>query len=217
MNLTQTLQKLWAPHCQLCRFENKAPGKLLCAGCLCYMPIRDFKEAQIHSVSVPAFAAASYAYPIDQLLHSYKYHNQVQLADLLGELIATLPRPRAGTLLVPMPSSTARIKERGFDHMDLIAQKLANRWGLGVWRGLKRTGHAPKQKTLSRSERYANVANQLTSRPPPLNHTLLILDDVSTTGATLNAAVRSLQGHFAKPADLRVFAYVLAHEFKHSD
>ena len=217
MNLTRTLKQLWAPHCQLCRYQNKMAGKLLCAGCLSDMPLRNFDEAQIHSVGVPAFAAASYAYPIDQLLHSYKYHHQVQLAELLSELIATLPKPRAGTLIAPMPSSNARIKERGFDHMDLIAQKLAHRWGLSVWRGLKRSGHAPKQKTLSRAERVANVVNQISSRPPPLGHPILLLDDVSTTGATLNAAVRSLQGHFAKPSDARVFAYVLAHEFKHAD
>ena len=215
MTLTEYAKKLWSPHCQLCRFEPRLPHRTLCAGCLSDMPLKEAEASQIHAVSVPAFAAADYAYPVDQLLHCYKYHNQVQLAGLLSELMLVLPKPRAGTLLVPMPSSSLRVKERGFDHMDLIAKHLAQHWKLSVWRGLKREGAAPKQKTLSRSERYANVAHQISARPPPLNHPLLLLDDVSTTGATLNAAVRALHGHFTNAQDLSLSAYVLAHEFKH--
>lgn len=122
------------------------------------------------------------------------------LADYLREEIASLrafsPRP---ILLVPMPLHVSRIRERGFNQMQKVLAYLPKEFKDGTFsrtsdNALKRIKATPQQARLSREARLKNVADAFAVGSPGLRDVHVILvDDVTTTGATLVSAGRPLQ------------------------
>lgn len=181
----------------------------ICQGCFNDLPLSGNAGTNLALTAMPhTLAACQYAFPINELIIAYKYEGKLALLPLLAELILTLPRPHPKTLLVPMPSSSARLKSRGYDHIHLLTKRLAKTWKLPLWQGVKRQGDAPQQKGLSRDQRLKNIQGQFKLiHQPPTGHRLLIIDDVCTTGSTITALTECLA-----QTRLHVSAYVLAHK-----
>jgi len=150
---------------------------------------------------------------IRQAIHQLKYRNlraQVMiLAKLLQDYLATNPIP--GEVLVSVPLHRKRLRERGYNQSSLLAKELGKLTGLPVVDGcLIRQRHAPAQaRTLTVVERRSNVTNAFTH----LDHRLrdkqvLLIDDVSTSGATLDACATALKAAGATS----VWGLVLARE-----
>jgi len=133
-----------------------------------------------------------------QAIYQLKYRNlralTVPLAQLLHDYLVTNPLP--GEALVPVPLHHKRLRERGYNQSSLLAHELGKRFNLPVVDNcLIRLRHAPPQaRTSTVQERRSNVAAAFTCRDHRLqDKQVLLIDDVSTSGATLDACAVALK------------------------
>jgi ComF family protein len=122
-------------------------------------------------------------------------------ADRLWETVKRDGKAFAADIVVPVPLHRQRERERGYNQADLVARPLARRLGL-PYRAvlLVRTRPRPDKQVLSLSERWESVRGAFATRPGSQvdNLRVLLVDDVMTTGATLDACARALRKAGAK-------------------
>jgi len=158
----------------------------------------------------------SYDYPlIRELIHLLKYSRVQLVAPVLAEILSEyfvrfqiIFPPQA--IIIPIPLSRARTRIRGFNQSELIGRLLAEKLGLVLDSAiLVKVRNTPPQTELSRSERLLNArgAMKVISPEKVKNATLILLDDVKTTGATLDEAASLLKEAGAK----RIWAVTVAH------
>lgn len=126
----------------------------------------------------------------------------LSLGRLLAQRIRDLGIPAgAEVIVVPIPTTWRRRVSRGIDHAGVIAQGVASELKLPLVRALRRR-HRPSQRAVPLSERASNVAKAFTCPRPDLlaGKTILLIDDVMTTGATMRAAARALRDPRRKPS-----------------
>ncbi len=98
-----------------------------------------------------------------------------------------------------IPTGKKNIKKRGYDHMELIAAEFSKVSGLEVVQGVTRTREDVDQAVVESKSRYKNVRESFACRSLCYeNKTVLLLDDVITTGATFSACIRAAQSSFPK-------------------
>ena len=127
-----------------------------------------------------------------------KYRNLRALAEPLAQLLGGYlqERPVPGEVLVPVPLHAKRWRERGYNQSQLLARELGKLTGLSVVSdSLVRPGLAtPQARTASVRERMLNVADAFACRDERLkDRRVLLIDDVATSGATLEAAADALK------------------------
>jgi predicted amidophosphoribosyltransferase len=162
-----------------------------------------------------------------EMVHDVKFDRWRRLGDDLGRLLGqsvgeALDRaaiPRSLVTVVPVPSSLRRRLTRGVDHALVIARGLAAHLNAPIAQPLRRL-HRPAQATLPRSDRLSNVSRAFRPRyllgSPLHGRTILLVDDVTTTRATLRAAALTLNECLKRPAanappqSTRIWACVLA-------
>ena len=133
------------------------------------------------------------------------------IATLMAQTFQAFNNPAelkaANYLVVPLPTATSRVRQRGFDHSSLLAKTLARRLGLEYCRGLGRLGQA-RQVGASRQIRLSQQTNDYFVRQPHRlkGRSILLIDDVITTGGSLIAATQSLRAAGAAHVDALVFA-----------
>ena len=140
---------------------------------------------------------ASFSGVARRALHRLKYAGDRRLAGPLGEAVARrwAVAGAGGTVIVPVPSSPDRARERGYDHADLHARAAGGRLGLPVVRMLERTRSTVAQFDLDRDARAGNVVGAFALRsaaPDPRSVWFVLVDDVMTTGSTLAACAAAL-------------------------
>jgi ComF family protein len=126
-----------------------------------------------------------------------KFERIEPLAAYFGERVASIARrdALAGDIVVPVPLHRARERERGFNQAELIAREVAKRLGLPFKPILlMRTKARPDKHILSNEERWRIVRGAFATRPGSQvdNKRVLLIDDVMTTGATLDACSKAL-------------------------
>ena len=155
--------------------------------------------------------AAIYEGVVRESVVALKYRQQRRLAEPLGDLLAAELRAamRQGIradLIIPVPLHTQRQRQRGFNQAELLARRCASRLGIPVAANLlMRQRETAPQVGLSLVERQTNIAGAFALAP---QHThkrlagrhLVLIDDVSTTGSTLDAAAEALRA--AHPASI---------------
>jgi ComF family protein len=184
-----------APACPVCALPT--PGGQVCGACLRRPPAFD-----------RTLAAFSYRFPLDRLLHAFKYSGNLALIEVMAKPLAQLaadhPKP---DLLMPMPLHPGRLKERGFNQSLEIAKPIS-RW-LDVpltADASRRTRDTPTQAGLKWKERRRNVRGAFACDLDLCGKKIAVLDDVMTTGATLNEISRVLKSQGA----IEVSAWVVA-------
>lgn len=143
-----------------------------------------------------AYSYGDYDGVLRKLIHLFKYERMRPLAAPLGRMMMrALPRDERFDALVPMPMHWRRLIARGYNQCDLLAREVSARSGLPVEPLLRRSRHTPVQAGLTSRERRLNVKNAFTVPDPARvdGRCLLLIDDVLTTGATLNAASGALK------------------------
>lgn len=157
----------------------------LCGGC-------DLALAGLDRVR----AALVYEYPVDAMIVASKFHARVDLARALGELLAEWlsPAPPACEFVLPVPLHPARLAWRGYNQACEIALPLSRRLGMPLDRGLcRRVRNTSAQSGLSARQRRANLRAAFVADRLPRGASVLLVDDVVTTGHTLSSLAKSLR------------------------
>lgn len=134
--------------------------------------------------------------PLRQAIHRFKYDGwhtlAAPLAALLVPTLVDIPRP---TRVIAVPSHPFRLSERGYDHAELLARQVAARLDIPLDTGtafrIRATAHQARQTTPT--ERRTNVAGAFLAQPLPPGTTVLLVDDVYTTGSTMQECARALR------------------------
>ena len=194
--------------CERCRAGLPRIGAPLCERCGAptAWPVARCAECSGRRL---AFGSARAAVPYDDavraLVREWKERGLRRLALLAADLVAgTVERPDGATL-VPVPADRDRSLKRGHEPATQLARELGRRWELPVERLLRRTRAGQRQRGLSQADRRANVrgafaaARQIQTR-------IVLIDDVYTTGSTVNAAASALRKGGARRVDVVTFA-----------
>ena len=206
--LSELVALVVPPACVACRETLPRAELWLCASCtraLPWMPARTCARCGLaaHRGGCPA-AGAAFARAWAPLAHdgvarelvaALKFRGALPVAALMAaHVAANLPESvRTGepAALVPVPSQAVRARRRGFDPAGVLAAALAPRLGLPVLRCLHRRDRAERQVGSNRLQRRRAGRLAIDLRAPPPGRVLLV-DDVHTTGATLDACARAL-------------------------
>jgi competence protein ComFC len=142
-------------------------------------------------------SAVAYEGPIEPVVRRFKYEGWRRLAGPLALLLAErlVVEGLAAHWVLPVPLHAGRLRQRGFNQADLLARELRRRLALGQPPGeLVRTRATPPQVGHDRVWRLENVRGAFTWHGPDLaGQALLVVDDVATTGATLEACAAALK------------------------
>lgn len=192
-----------------CRLCLGLATDALCPACVSDLPWLPVAERVKRRAYGEENAAFSYEFPLNSLIVSAKYHGNVGICRLLGNLVAeSLACPaRPIDYLVPVPMPKLRILRRGFNHADEIAQALSARWKVPLRTDvLGRHGWQPPQQGASRRDRKNKLGSAFIGRAEVAGCAVLLVDDVSTTGATLEACAHALRKAGASRVDALVVA-----------
>jgi len=190
------------PRCERCAIEVP-PGITSCGACL---------------TAPPPFAstltAVRYGYPWDRLITAFKFHAALDLTEALVDLLVqaqaarSSPRP---TLLLPVPLSRQRLRERGYNQAWELARRLGGRFDSAVDADLLlRIKDTPHQLALPPDRRAANVRSAFAVEPRRLRDVrgrhVTVVDDVMTSSATASEVARTLLSAGADRVDVWVVA-----------
>ncbi len=174
------------PYCRICGRFFSAPGTGLCLECGSRKWPFDLVRA-----------AAPYEGVLRSAVHRLKFGGKQVSADFLGGLMAEVLRRegayRGATIVVPVPLSTGRLRERGFNQAELLAGVVAEACGLELKQALVRVSDRPPQAQLHRLARRENIRGMFSLADGSIvGKALVLVDDVFTTGSTMSAAVEAL-------------------------
>jgi len=170
--------------CPVC--AEAAPGAATCGACL--SELRHFDAT---------FAAYRYGFPADKLVQALKYQRRIAVADFFALAMVAGPRPE-GDVIVPLPLHPARLAERGFNQSVEIARPLARALKLPLdVDGCRRNRDTPPQASLPWKARRKNIRHAFECTLDLSGRSVIVVDDVMTTGATLDEFARILKAHGA--------------------
>ena len=161
---------------------QRFPGGAVCGACLDSPP----RYARV-------VAAFSYGYPLDAVIRAYKYGGRVAHARLLGSALAAVAT-RDADAIVAMPLAPARLAERGFNQALEIARVVARITGIPLLPfACRKVVDTAPQAQLPWKERAKNVRRAFVCDADLAGRRVAVVDDVLTTGATLNELARVLR------------------------
>lgn len=156
-----------------------------------------------------AWTLYPYRPPLQQAIRLFKYQGKVSLAAPLAALmIARLPPLDLIDMIMPVPLHIERLRQREFNQSLLLADHIGHSLDIPVvYTNLVRTVPTPAQTTLSRKSRQKNLRRAFAVRRPDaiVNRRILLIDDVFTTGTTMNECAKALR----KAGSADVFALTL--------
>ncbi|MEG6545875.1 phosphoribosyltransferase family protein [Acinetobacter bereziniae] len=175
--------------CLLCGIDQQQAHSL-CQDCWNQLP---WYKQSIERHEQQILCAHHYGFPIDRIIQTYKYEQQLQYQNVLAHSLLSLRFSRVQAI-VPMPISTERLKERGYNQMLIVAKIMAKQLKIPVWQPVVRQAQH-SQKGLSRVERLENIEHQFRTIQSEKRKykKVLIVDDVVTTGSSIHALTQALQ------------------------
>jgi ComF family protein len=186
------------------------------AGCpVCALPLAQRGPCGRCLGHPPAFdrtiAAFVYAYPLDRLVQSYKYRGLLAYADWFANaMLERCDEQPVADVVVAVPLSAGRQRERGFNQALEIARALARRSRIALAaEAIVRTRDTPAQAGLPWRERARNVRDAFACIRPLTGMRVLVVDDVMTTGASLDEVARTLKRAGALHVENRLVARTL--------
>ena len=191
---TADLPRLPGARCPRCALES--PRGETCGRCLSETPHYD-----------ATVAALAYEFPADALVQALKFRGELALASFLGREVARCVSLAEVDCVVPVPLSALRLRQRGYNHAGEIARAFASR-KLEVSL-CERSRDTPPQMDLPFAERRRNVRGAFRCTRAIAGASVAVLDDVMTTGATLNEMAKTLKAAGAA----RVVNWVVARTF----
>ena len=191
------LPYLTAPHCPVCAMPTL--NGATCGHCL--------KQAPQFERTLAVFA---YAFPLDKLVQALKFNEQLflarQLADKLAQRVEVLP-----DCIVAMPLHPARLRERGFNQSLEIARHIANKLNIPLNHACQRVRDTLPQSALPWKERGKNMRKAFACTEDLSGKHIAVVDDVMTSGASVNALAHALRQAGAREVSAWIIARTLPH------
>lgn len=204
-------------------------GSILCDTCLrsadakgiCACPVCGLKNengmccelCKENSFVEQVYAAGSYKEGIlDNLIHALKYQYVEGANEYIEKIIQPFVLLHKNELetcdaIIPIPLHARRFAERGFNQSQMIADILSRELGKPVVQPLKRFRYTKQQMKLTKEERSKNMKDVFICKKKVEYKQVLLVDDVYTTGATMQAAAQALK---AKYSEILVYGFVVA-------
>lgn len=184
------------PYCELCGNPGILGSRNICGPCLADTPL--FHRHR----SLWEYGALT-----RRLIFALKHGHQRHLVELLATWITPLVLEKPVDFLIPVPLHQDRLAQRGFNQSAVLATALSRSTGIPVaLQGLRRLFKTPSQGRFSAHQRRENVMGVFESLRSWDHQRILLIDDVFTTGATLNACAQTLSQAGAH----RIYAITLA-------
>ena len=220
-------QIIFKPSCLLCA-SPQANNHALCSPCLNELPWHSSNSCPQCGLSSsgqlcgscisspPDFdtthAVFLYQYPIDKMMQRYKYGNMLNISHTFGQLLADKSSLEAIDLIIPMPMHPTRIKQRGFNQALEIAKVLTKNCKDKLdYKSVERQTLTPPQASLPLKERVKNIKGAFKVETDLSGKRIAIVDDVMTTGASLNELAKTLKKAGASHVECWVIARTLPH------
>ncbi|MCX5726280.1 MAG: ComF family protein [Candidatus Saganbacteria bacterium] len=214
---------LFPPKCLICR---RADPHLICPDCrskiefirkpfckICGKPADKYFKGDIcndcFSITRPFTLARSvglYRGPLKTAIHKFKFKNKRSLAPVLAEL--TIDHLKTGDidvgkidLIHSVPLSSRRMKDRGYNQVDLICEPISSHYKIPLEKGIIiRRKETKPQFDLPREKRFENVKDAfiVNDNRPIIGKSVLLVDDIYTTGATVEECSKALREAGAK-------------------
>jgi len=219
---------LFYPHvCLQCASENLSTEQIICDRCETLLPYTDFEAIQNSPVDKIFWGRIKLKKSISDLFYTkesivqkilfeLKYKQNKKAGLLLGKLIAATLKESTtfdqNTYLIPIPISNGRRRKRGYNQSELICESiLANGINMPIFKGLVKTKKSVTQTLKDRVQRGIHLDNvfKLTHFNVLHNKDIIIIDDVLTTGATIEAAYHCLLKANPKSINMVTAAYTL--------
>ena len=232
LNIEVLTRTLLRQNCLLCASPQatniQTNGHALCRACLADLPWHPTSScpqcglASYGNIcgscisSPPDFDATSavflYSFPIDAMMQRYKYGNMLSLSQTFGQLLSEKTALVNVDLIIPMPMHPARLKERGFNQALEIAKILTRNHAEKLdYKSVIRQKLTPPQASLPLKERVKNIKGAFKVNGDFSGKRIAIVDDVMTTGASLNELAKTLKKTGASHVECWVIARTLPH------
>ncbi len=220
MRIIERLLEIVAPDtCLVC---NEKEGSLICDSCAidafpglpsrcysCRRLTKDFKvctacRSRVRLSNV--WVCTQYEGVAKKIIEKMKLNSSRSVCDIIAkQMKETLPHLPSEVIIVPLPTATSRRRQRGFDHSELIAKNLSYLSNNDYYKALSREGQA-RQTGSGRQMRKMQVKGAYLPIKDVNNMSILLVDDIVTTGATIEEAAKVLKAAGAS----RVYAVVFA-------
>lgn len=197
----RALPYLEAAHCPSCALPT--PTGEVCGRCLQHPPL--FTRTA---------AVFGYAFPLDKLIQAMKYGEQLVLAHAFAQKLAhRIDKNNLPDCVIPMPLHPAKLRERGFNQSQLLAAKVARELDIELLQhACRRVRNTPPQSALPWKERKKNMRDAFCCDADLTGKRVALVDDVLTTGASLNALAEAVR----KRGAIEISAWVVARTLPHN-
>ena len=197
----EDLPSLSQTSCPICALPT--PGASICGVCLKQAPHFDATHSLFR-----------YAFPVDRLVQALKYQHRLAVASFFAHALRESSNTwlSQADLVLALPLSSQRLRERGFNQALEIARPLARQLGVPLLiDGYTRTIDTAPQASLPWKERRKNIQGAFECALDLTGKSVIVVDDVMTTGATLNEFARTLKKHGVTKVVNLVVARALRH------
>ncbi len=208
--------KMGSRWCAECQKKVKILRGNLCE--ICGLPLDKAGVCDTCRADRPRFRAlrawAVFENPVQNALHKLKYRRDMSMGDALASQMVLFVQELNWPIdmIIPVPLGKHRLKERGYNQVGMIAKPLALALNVHYASdGLMRCKETRSQVGLSKQERRENVKEAFQARVDVNGKTILVLDDVSTTGSTLSSSAEALYLSGARDVYALTVARALPH------
>ena len=209
--INDLMSLIYPRHCEACEANLLKHEEFICTLCLINLPKSNYHKNNTSELSyvfagrIPLQNALCFyifekSGRVQQLLHAIKYQNQKELAEFIGKLYAKDLKEtevlKHVDVVLPIPLHTKKLKQRGYNQSEWFAKGIARELNLKLDTTLlKKVNSTSTQTNKKKFERWENVEGvfELQNAGSLTNKHVLIVDDVITTGATIEAAWQALK------------------------
>jgi len=208
------LDLVYPPLCEICeaKLESKTKNSGLCGNCLNEIKLIN-NPTPLKCNDLNVWAVCLYEGTAKKCIHLFKYNSRLNLAAPLSKLMFDFINKNMGCknfdAIIPVPLHRSRLRERGFNQAEVLARKLSGYTRHSVCtNALKRVKPTLSQTGLCKTKRFTNLqgAFKITKGGFVSGKKILLIDDVFTTGSTINEAAKTLLKAGAESVEALVLA-----------